>query len=190
MSEQILPKRITAPLTAATVDGLHAGDQVLISGTLLGARDAAHKRLVAALARGEPLPVDLRGQVIYYVGPAPAKPGAAIGSAGPTTSGRMDSYTPAMLEAGVRGMIGKGYRSESVRRAIVEHGAVYFAALGGTGARLARRITAAEVVAYADLGPEAIYRLTVEDFPAIVVDDRYGVDLYQQARRAYAQERE
>ncbi|HET7034953.1 MAG TPA: FumA C-terminus/TtdB family hydratase beta subunit [Thermomicrobiaceae bacterium] len=181
-------KRISAPLAPEAIDALRAGDQVLISGTLLGARDAAHQRLVAALERGAPLPVELQGQVLYYVGPAPAKPGAPVGSAGPTTSGRMDSYTPAMLAAGVRGMIGKGYRSEAVRQAIAAHGAVYFAALGGTGALLARRITAAEVIAYPELGPEALYRLTVADFPAIVVNDRYGADLYQQALSQYAEE--
>ncbi len=179
------PKRIRAPLDAETIADLHAGDQVLISGTLLTARDAAHKRLVEALAAGEPLPVDLRGQVIYYVGPTPARPGLPVGSAGPTTSGRVDPYTPALLDAGVRGMIGKGYRSEAVREAIVRHGAVYFAAVGGTGAYLARRIVAAEVVAYGDLGPEAIYRLVVEDFPAIVVNDRYGADLYRMASERY-----
>ena len=185
--EQGVARRIQAPLDQATIDSLRAGDQVLISGTLLTARDAAHKRLVEAMERGETLPVDLTDQVIYYVGPAPAKPGMAVGSAGPTTSGRMDSYTPAMLEAGMRGMIGKGYRSPEVREAIARYGAVYFAALGGTGARLARRITSAEVIAYPDLGPEAIYRLTVEDFPAVVVNDRYGGDLYQQALQEYAE---
>jgi fumarate hydratase subunit beta len=160
---------------------------VLLSGTLLTARDAAHKRLVDTLERGEPLPVELRGQVVYYVGPAPAKPGQPIGSAGPTTSGRLDPYTPALLEAGVRGMIGKGYRSPEVRAAIAEYGAIYFAALGGTGALLARQITSAEVIAYADLGPEAIHRLTVVDFPAIVVNDRYGGDAYQDALREYGE---
>jgi fumarate hydratase subunit beta len=181
------PRRIRAPLDQETIDTLRAGDQVLISGTLLTARDAAHQRLVAALERGEPLPIDLRGQVIYYVGPAPPRPGMVIGSAGPTTSGRMDPYTPALLAAGLRGMIGKGYRSPAVRQAIVEHGAVYFGAIGGSGALLARRITAAEVVAYEDLGPEAIYRLTVVDFPAIVINDRYGDDLYESAPLAYAE---
>ena len=180
------PRRLTLPLDADAVESLRAGDQVLLTGTLLTARDAAHKRLVEALAAGEPLPVDLRGQVIYYVGPAPARPGAVIGSAGPTTSGRMDPYTPALLAAGVRGMIGKGLRSEAVREAIVRHRAVYLAAVGGSGALLARRITAAEVVAYADLGPEAIYRLTVVDFPAIVVDDCHGGDLYRDAVARYA----
>lgn len=180
-------KRITTPLDDETIASLRAGDQVSISGTLLTARDAAHKRLVAALDAGEPLPVDLRGQIIYYVGPAPARPGAVIGSAGPTTSGRMDPYTPRLLAAGVRGMIGKGYRGAEVREAIVRHRAVYFGAVGGSGALLARRITAADVVAYEDLGPEAIYRLTVVDFPAIVVNDCHGGDLYQDAMARYAE---
>jgi fumarate hydratase subunit beta len=178
---------VTVPLDQPAIDALHAGDHVLLSGTLLTARDAAHKRLVNTLERGEPLPVELRGQVVYYVGPAPAKPGQPIGSAGPTTSGRLDPYTPALLEAGVRGMIGKGYRSPEVRAAIAEYGAIYFAALGGTGALLARQITSAEVIAYADLGPEAIHRLTVVDFPAIVVNDRYGGDAYQDALRDYGE---
>lgn len=181
------PKRITAPLDEETARSLRAGDRVLISGTLLAARDAAHKRLVEALAAGQPLPVDLRDQVIYYVGPAPARPGAIIGSAGPTTSGRMDPYTPPLLEAGVRGMIGKGFRSDMVRQAIARHGAVYLAAVGGSGALLARRITAAEVVAYDDLGPEAIYRLTVVDFPTIVINDSLGNDLYRDAAARYAE---
>lgn len=181
------PRRIRAPLDQETIDALRAGDQVLITGTLLTARDAAHQRLVAALERGEPLPIDLHGQVVYYVGPAPPRPGMVISSAGPTTSGRMDPYTPPLLAAGLRGMIGKGYRSPAVRQAIVEHSAVYFGAVGGSGALLARRITAAEVVAYEDLGPEAIYRLTVVDFPAIVINDRYGGDLYESAPLAYAE---
>lgn len=181
------PRHIRVPLDQETINALRAGDQVLISGTLLTARDAAHQRLVAALERGEPLPVDLRGQVIYYVGPAPPRPGMVIGSAGPTTSGRMDPYTPALLAAGLRGMIGKGYRSLAVRQAIVEHGAVYFGAVGGSGALLARCITAAEILAYEDLGPEAIYQLTVVDFPAVVINDRYGGDLYENAPLAYAE---
>lgn len=178
---------LRVPLSAADAAALRSGDQVRLSGTLLTARDAAHKRLTETLAAGEPLPVDLQDQVIYYVGPAPARPGAAIGSAGPTTSGRMDPYTPALLAAGVRGMIGKGYRSAEVRQAIVDHGAVYFAAVGGSGALLARSIRAAEVIAYDDLGPEAIYRLTVVDFPAIVVNDCHGGDLYGEAAERYAQ---
>lgn len=181
------PKRISGPLDNATINGLHAGEHVLISGTLLTARDAAHKRLIECLERGDPLPIDLTGQIIYYVGPAPAKPGEPIGSAGPTTSSRMDIYTPALLDAGIRGMIGKGYRSPEIRAAIARHGAVYFAALGGTGALLARHITSAEVIAYADLGTEAIHRLTVFDFPAIVVNDRYGGDAYQDALKEYAE---
>lgn len=178
---------VTVPLDQRAIDGLHAGDHVLLSGTLLTARDAAHKRLVETLERGEPLPVDLTGQVVYYVGPAPAKPGQPIGSAGPTTSGRLDSYTPTLLAAGMRGMIGKGYRSPTVRDAIAHYSAIYFAALGGTGALLARQITSAEVIAYDDLGPEAIHRLIVVDFPAIVVNDRYGGDAYQDALREYGE---
>lgn len=181
------PIPITAPLDLEMARALRVGEQVRITGTLLGARDVAHRRLVAALEAGEPLPVDLVGQVLYYVGPAPARPGAVIGSAGPTTSGRMDPYTPALLAAGVRGMIGKGFRAPAVREAIVRHGAVYFAAVGGSGALLARCITAAEVVAYDDLGPEAIYRLTVVDFPAIVVNDAHGGDLYADAVARYAE---
>jgi fumarate hydratase subunit beta len=178
---------VTMPLDQPAIDALHAGDHVLLSGTLLTARDAAHKRLVETLERGEPLPVDLNGQVVYYVGPAPAKPGQPIGSAGPTTSSRLDSYTPRLLAAGMRGMIGKGYRSPGVREAIARFGAVYFAALGGTGALLARQITSAEVIAYPDLGTEAVHRLTVVDFPAIVVNDRYGNDAYQDALREYGE---
>jgi len=180
-------KSITVPLDQSTIDDLRSGDHVLISGTLLTARDAAHQRLVEALKRGEPLPIDLQSQVVYYVGPAPAKPGHPIGSAGPTTSSRLDSFTPALLAAGMRGMIGKGYRSPETRAAIVRAGAIYFAALGGTGALLARHITSAEVIAYADLGTEAIHRLTVVDFPAIVVNDRYGGDAYQDAVRMYGE---
>ena len=181
-------KSITVPLDQSTIDDLRSGDHVLISGTLLTARDAAHKRLVEALERSELLPIDLQGQVVYYVGPAPAKPGHPIGSVGPTTSSRLDSFTPALLAAGMRGMIGKGYRSPAVRDAIAQFGAVYFAALGGTGALLARHITSAEVIAYADLDTEAIHRLTIVDFPTIVVNDRYGGDAYQDALREYAEE--
>jgi fumarate hydratase subunit beta len=167
------------------IKSLTAGDQIRLSGVIYSARDAAHKRMIDALDAGDELPIDLTGQTIFYVGPTPAKPGMPIGSAGPTTSGRMDRYTPRLLEAGLRGMIGKGYRSQDVRAAITKHGAVYFAAVGGSGAYLARRITSAEVVAYTDLGPEAIYRLTVRDFPVIVVNDAHGNDLYEQAPAAY-----
>lgn len=157
---------------------LRAGDRVLLSGVIYTARDAAHKRLYDLLQAGEELPVDLRGQVIYFVGPTPARPGQVIGSAGPTTSGRMDAYTPALIAYGLRGMIGKGRRSPEVLKAIQEHGAVYFGATGGAGALLAKRIVKAEVVAYPDLGPEAIHRLEVKDFPVIVVNDAHGGDLY------------
>lgn len=177
--------QVTTPLTDEQIERLAAGDQVAVSGTILAARDAAHKRMIEALDRGEPLPVDLQGQIIYYVGPAPARPGAPIGSAGPTTSGRMDRYTPRLLERGLKGMIGKGYRSPEVVEAIQRHRAVYFAAVGGSGALLARHITSAEIVAYEDLGPEAIHRLKVVDFPAIVVNDCHGNDLYQSAPRQY-----
>lgn len=183
-----VPRRITAPFDEETVKSLRAGDEVRISGVLLTARDAAHRRLAAALHAGQPLPVDLRGQVIYYTGPTPAPPGKIIGAAGPTTSSRMDPFTPALLAAGLRGMIGKGKRSLAVRQAIVRYGAVYFAAPGGAGALLARSITAVECLAYPDLGPEAIYRLTVIDFPAVVINDCYGGDWYEQAAAGYADE--
>ncbi len=173
--------KIAAPFDEATALGLKAGDRVRISGTLYAARDAAHKRMIEQLERGDALPIPLRNQVIYYVGPTPTKPGHAIGSAGPTTSGRMDKYTPALLELGLRGMIGKGYRHPEVRAAIARHKAVYFAAVGGTGALLSRAIQSVEVLAYADLGPEAIRRLVVKDFPCIVINDCDGNDWYEQA---------
>lgn len=167
------------------VTGLHAGDSVSIDGVLYGARDAAHARMVAALERGEPLPIDLTGQILYYVGPAPARPGEPIGSAGPTTSGRMDRYTPMLYAAGLRATIGKGYRNRDVRDAIVQHRGVYLAAIGGSGALLSRRIVKAEVVAYDDLGPEAIYRFVVSGFPAVVVNDAHGNDLYESSREQF-----
>lgn len=169
---------LQTPLTDEDIIKLHAGNRVLLSGVVYTGRDAAHKRLFELLEAGKPLPIDLRGQVIYYVGPAPAKPGRVIGSAGPTTAGRMDAYAPALIAHGLKGMIGKGIRSEAVRDAMREHKAVYFGATGGAGALLARCIKKAEVVAYEDLGPEAIYRLEVEDFPVIVINDAYGGDLY------------
>lgn len=182
MSEQI---RITTPLTEAAARKLKAGDSVLISGTMYTGRDAAHKRLVETLERGEQLPVDFTGQLIYYVGPSPAKPGQPIGSAGPTTSGRMDAYTPKMLEQGLKGMIGKGYRSPEVVEAMKKHGAVYFAATGGAAALIAKSIKQYEVIAYADLGTEAIAKLTVEDFPAIVVIDSEGRNYYEEGQQPY-----
>jgi len=169
---------LTTPLSGATVRSLHAGDQVQLSGALYTARDAAHQRLVALLDRGEKLPFDLEGQIIYYVGPSPAPPGKVIGSAGPTSSYRMDPYTVPLLERGLKGMIGKGERDEEVVRAMKEHRAVYFAAVGGAGALLARCIKKSEIIAYEDLGPEAIRRLQVEDFPVIVAQDSTGGNLY------------
>lgn len=174
-----MDKHITAPLTEETIADLHAGDMVYITGTIYTARDAAHKRMAETLDRGEELPLSLQGNIIYYMGPSPAREGRVIGSAGPTTAGRMDSYTPRILDLGLKGMIGKGRRSEEVKRAIVRNGAVYFAAIGGAGALLSKSITAAEVIAYEDLGTEAVRKLTVENFPAIVVIDSAGHDMYQ-----------
>ena len=172
---------LSTPLSDDVIAELQSGDQCVITGRLYTARDAAHKRMVELLEAGQPTPVELSGQVIYYVGPAPAQPGKPIGSAGPTTSGRMDRYTPALLDVGLKGMIGKGYRDAEVRAAIQRHRAVYFAAIGGSGALLARRISAARVVAFEDLGPEAIYELHVERFPCFVINDAHGNDLYEQA---------
>ncbi len=173
------------PLSDSDVEGLRAGDRVLFNGVIYTARDAAHARLVALLDEGKPLPFPVEGQIIYYVGPAPARPGAVIGSAGPTTSGRMDIYAPALMAAGLKGMIGKGSRSEEVKAAMAKHRAVYFAATGGAGALLSQRIVKAEVVAYEELGPEAIRRLEVEDLPAIVVNDIHGGDLYREGTSRY-----
>lgn len=178
-------KKITTPLTADTISGLRIGDRVLISGTIYTARDAAHKRMVEALDRGEKLPADFDGQIIYFVGPTPAKPGEVIGSAGPTTSYRMDSYTPRLLDIGLKGMIGKGARGANVVAEMKKHGAVYFAAIGGAGAVIARSIKEAEVIAYEDLGAEALRRLRVEDFPAIVANDSLGGNLYEEGYKKY-----
>ena len=175
--------RITTPLTDAVIESLRAGQAVLISGRLLTARDAAHKRLAEALARGEKLPVDLRGQVIYYVGPTPAPPGRVIGAAGPTTSGRMDPYTVPLLARGLKGMIGKGYRSSEVVAALTDYKAVYCVTYGGAGALLARAVKAVRVLAYSDLGPEAIHEFIVEDLPAVVGNDIYGGDIYRESER-------
>ena len=178
-------KRVRLPLTADVVETLRAGDYVYLTGELLTARDAAHKRMCEALARGEALPVDIRGQVIYYVGPTPAKPGAVIGSAGPTTSERMDGYTIPLLEAGLRGAIGKGGRSPLVREAFAKHRAVYFLAVGGAGALLSKQIRRVEVVGYGDLGTEAMRRMEVEEFPAIVCNDVYGGDALEVGKREW-----
>lgn len=179
-------KTITPPLTNKDVMGLKAGDNVLISGEIYTARDAAHKKLIELLEKGEPWPVDFKGQVIYYVGPTPTKPGQVIGSAGPTTSGRMDAYTPEMIKMGVKAVIGKGSRNQETRKAFQDYKGVYLAATGGAGALLAKTIKEAEVVAYPELGPEAIRRLVVEDFPATVINDAYGNDLYEEGRLRYA----
>jgi fumarate hydratase subunit beta len=179
---------LTTPLTDEAIAQLHAGDKVTITGVIYVGRDAAHKRLVAALDAGDPLPFDPRGQIIYYMGPSPARPGRPIGAAGPTTSYRMDPYAPRLMEVGLKGMIGKGNRARPVRDAMIEHGAVYFGAIGGAGALIARSIKSAEVIAYDDLGAEALRRLEVEDFPAIVIDDIYGGDAYEDGVKQYSRE--
>ena len=179
-------KRITTPLSDETVAGLHTGDKVFISGVIYTARDTAHKRLIALLDQEKALPFDLTGQVIYYVGPTTAPSGRAIGSAGPTTSGRMDVYTPRLLGQGLRGMIGKGARSQEIREAIKRHRAVYFGATGGAGALLSQSIKKAEVIAFAELGPEAIRRLEVEDLPVVVINDIYGRDFYEEGINQFA----
>jgi len=184
-AQRRMTKRITTPLIAATVQDLVAGDTVLITGTIYTGRDLAHRKLTDAIKASEPLPFDLAGAVIYYVGPSPAPPGKPIGSAGPTTSYRMDAYTPLLIERGMKGMIGKGNRSPAVLEAMKKHGAVYFAAVGGAAALIARSIKQAKVIAYPDLGPEAVHELVVEDFPAVVVNDVRGGDLYEQGTAQY-----
>ena len=179
---------IKAPLSREEAKKLRAGDSCLISGVIYTARDAAHKRLCELAAKGEPLPMDVKDSIIYFVGPTPAKPGQAIGSAGPTTSYRMDAYSPTMIAQGQTGMIGKGKRGPEVIDAMKEHGAVYFGAIGGCGALLSKCIKKAEIIAYEDLGAEAIRRLEVEDFPVIVVIDSEGNNLYETGRQAYLAE--
>jgi fumarate hydratase subunit beta len=179
------PKEITTPLSEGVIETLRIGDSVLISGVLFTGRDSAHKRLVDTLDRGEELPVDFTNQVIYYAGPAPAKPGKPIGSVGPTTSYRMDPYAPRLIAHGLRGMIGKGNRSAEVMEAIQQYKAVYFGAIGGAAALMAKSVQTAEVVAYEDLGPEAIRRLEVKNFPAVVVNDCHGGDLYKEGMERY-----
>ncbi len=182
------PIELTTPLSQADAAALRAGDQVLISGVVYTARDAAHRRMAEAVKRGEELPFDVKGQVIYYVGPTPTPPGRVIGSAGPTTAGRMDPYTPMLLGRGLKGMIGKGPRSDEVKAALRQYQAVYFGAIGGAGALLSRRIVSAEMVAYEDLGTEAIRRLVLKDFPAVVVNDCYGGDAYLEASLRWRKE--
>ena len=180
-----MEKRITTPLTLEKTRDLHCGDNVLISGVIYTGRDAAHKRLVELLQQGKELPLDVKDAIIYYVGPAPAQPDKVIGSAGPTTSYRMDAYAPALLDIGLKGMIGKGKRSPEVIESMKKNGAVYFGAIGGAGALLAKCIKKAEVIAYEDLGAEAIRRLEVEDLPAVVIIDSDGNNLYEQGRADY-----
>jgi fumarate hydratase subunit beta len=178
--------KLVTPLDDQSVERLKIGDRVLLSGYVYSARDAAHKRLIDLLDRGEPLPFDIMGQVIYFVGPTPARPGRPIGSAGPTTSSRMDKYSPRLIAQGLKGMIGKGFRSPEVIEAMKRYTCVYFAAVGGAGALLAQRIKESEIVAYEDLGPEAIRRLKLDNFPVIVVNDCRGNDLYREGVKKYA----
>lgn len=179
--EESMNKKIQVPLLKEYIDELRAGDYVYLTGTIYTARDAAHKRMYDSMKKGEELPIELNGNVLYYLGPSPAREGQVIGSAGPTTSSRMDKYTPDMLDAGLKGMVGKGKRSKEVIEAMKRNGAVYFAAVGGAGALLAQCIKEAEVVAYDDLGTEAIRRLHIEDLPVIVVIDKEGNNLYETA---------
>lgn len=178
-------KKVTLPLTDETVRELKAGDNILLNGVMFVGRDAAHKRMVEALEQGKPLPFDIKGQTIYFMGPSPAKPGQVIGSAGPTTSGRMDSYSPRLVAEGLKGMIGKGMRSPAVKDALKKYQAVYFAAIGGAGALISRSIKKSEVIAYEELGAEAVRRLEVKDFPVTVINDIYGGDLYQEGKAKY-----
>jgi fumarate hydratase subunit beta len=180
-----MAKKVSLPLGEETLKGLKAGDDVLLSGVIYVGRDAAHKRMIETLERGEPLPFDIRGQTIYFMGPTPPRPGRPIGSAGPTTSGRMDSYSPRLMAEGLKGMIGKGMRSSAVKEAMKQYQAVYFGAIGGAGALAARSIKKSEVVAYEELGAEALRRLEVEDFPVTVVNDTYGGDLYEEGKAKY-----
>lgn len=183
-----MEKHITAPITKEIAKELHSGDYVYISGTIYTARDAAHKRMNETLGKGEKLPFDIENQLIYYMGPSPAREGRVIGSAGPTTASRMDKYAPTLLDLGLGGMIGKGKRSQAVKDAIVRNDAVYFAAVGGAGALLSKCIKKAEVIAYDDLGTEAIRRLEVKNLPAIVVIDCQGNNLYETAIQEYCEE--
>jgi fumarate hydratase subunit beta len=180
-----MPQEVRLPFNEKSIETLRAGDSLLLTGVIYVARDAAHKRMIEALDKGEPLPFDIKNQVIYYMGPSPARPGQVIGSAGPTTSSRMDSYTPRLIAEGLRAMIGKGVRSQAVKDAIKEYKAAYLAAIGGIGALISRSIQKSEVIAYGDLGPEALLRLEVKDFPVTVIYDIYGGDLYQEARAKY-----
>jgi fumarate hydratase subunit beta len=178
-------KKVNLPLTDETLRDLKAGDNLLLTGVMYVARDAAHKRMIEALDQGKPLPFDIKGATVYFMGPSPAKPGQPIGSAGPTTSGRMDSYSPRLIAEGLKGMIGKGMRSQAVKDAMKKYKAVYLAAVGGAGALISKTIKKSEVVAYEDIGAEAVLRLEVKDFPATVINDVYGGDLYEEGKAKY-----
>jgi fumarate hydratase subunit beta len=180
-----MPKKVTLPLTDEVLKDLKTGDNLLLTGVIYAARDAAHKRMVEALDQGKPLPFDIKGATIYYMGPTPARLGRIIGSAGPTTSGRMDAYAPRLIAAGLKGMIGKGLRSKAVKDAMVKHKAVYLGAIGGAGAIISKSIKKVEVVAYEELGAEALRHLEVTDFPVTVINDIYGGDLYEEGKAKY-----
>lgn len=181
-------KKLNLPLTQEDIDGLNAGDSVLLSGNMLTGRDAAHKRLYELIQKGEPLPIDIKGQLIYYVGPAPAKPGYAVGPAGPTSSYRMDKYAPALMDLGLKGMIGKGARSQEVIDSIVKNHGVYFTCIGGAAALIAKSIKREEILCYEDLGTEAVRRYTVEDFPCIVAIDSRGNNVYVDGVEKYRED--
>jgi fumarate hydratase subunit beta len=180
-----MPKVINLPLTDKDIAELRTGDNVLLNGVIYAARDAAHKKMAAAIDKGETLPFEIKGQTVYYMGPTPARPGHVIGAAGPTSSYRMDIYVPRLIAAGLKGMIGKGQRTQPVLDAIKKYQAVYFGAIGGAGALISRSIIKAEIIAYPELGAEAVRKLTVENFPATVINDIYGGDLYQQGKAKY-----
>jgi fumarate hydratase subunit beta len=180
-----IARNVELPLSDDVLETLHAGDELLLTGVMYVGRDAAHKRMIEALQAGKPLPVDLKGQVIYFMGPTPAKPGKTIGSAGPTSSYRMDAYSPRLIAEGLKGMIGKGMRSGEVKEAMKKYKAVYFGAIGGAGALISSCIRKAEVIAYEDLGAEALRRIEVQDFPVTVINDMYGGDLYEEGRARY-----
>jgi len=180
-----MSKKVMLPLTDEVLKDLKTGDNLLLTGVIYAARDAAHKRMVEALDQGKPLPFDIKGATIYYMGPTPARPGRIIGSAGPTTSGRMDAYAPRLIAEGLKGMIGKGSRSSAVKDAMVKHKAVYLGAIGGAGAIISVSIKKLEMVAYEELGAEAISRLEVEGFPVTVVNDIYGGDIYEEGKAKY-----
>lgn len=178
-------KKIALPLTDEILKDLKAGDNLLLTGVIYVARDAAHKKMIEALDQGKPLPFDIKGATVYYMGPSPARPGRVIGSAGPTTSGRMDAYAPRLIADGLKGMIGKGLRSKAVKDAMVKYKAIYLGAIGGAGAIISKSIKKSKVIAYEELGAEAILRLEVEDFPVTVINDIYGGDLYEEGRAKY-----